>query len=223
MRAASSQSTGPTSAAGATFARFRQSRRLLGGAISSAAASPAKISASRGVVPALAGADPACGANTPGFFASFDLDSSSWRTPQLSLFAASEEFSATWPRSGMTRNGTASLLSPSVPLISVRGLSSLPTPLAMDSAGGTLDNRNANTKRWDGLNSLKAMAKAGRLTKHGLLTTPCADDTGARSGEYSQGGIALSAQVGGPLNPEFVEWLMGFPTGWTDVGASATL
>lgn len=26
----------------------------------------------------------------------------------------------------------------------------------------------------------------------------------------------------GPLNPQWVEWLMGFPIGWTDLGASAT-
>lgn len=26
----------------------------------------------------------------------------------------------------------------------------------------------------------------------------------------------------GPLNPTWVEWLMGFPPGWTDLGASET-
>ena len=28
--------------------------------------------------------------------------------------------------------------------------------------------------------------------------------------------------IGGRLNPEWVEWLMGFPAGWTDLEASAT-
>jgi DNA (cytosine-5)-methyltransferase 1 len=28
--------------------------------------------------------------------------------------------------------------------------------------------------------------------------------------------------VGGSLNPTWVEWLMGFPLGWTDLGPSAT-
>jgi len=28
--------------------------------------------------------------------------------------------------------------------------------------------------------------------------------------------------IGRTLNPEFVEWLMGFPPGWTDLDASAT-
>jgi hypothetical protein len=29
-------------------------------------------------------------------------------------------------------------------------------------------------------------------------------------------------QSGGSLNPTWVEWLMGWPLGWTDLGASAT-
>lgn len=28
---------------------------------------------------------------------------------------------------------------------------------------------------------------------------------------------SLSDHVGGALNPEWVEWLMGFPVGWTDL------
>lgn len=28
--------------------------------------------------------------------------------------------------------------------------------------------------------------------------------------------------LGGPSNPTWVEWLMGFPEGWTDVGDSET-
>jgi hypothetical protein len=29
----------------------------------------------------------------------------------------------------------------------------------------------------------------------------------------------VAYQAGGSLNPTWVEWLMGFPTGWTDLGA----
>jgi hypothetical protein len=38
------------------------------------------------------------------------------------------------------------------------------------------------------------------------------------SGQHSD----LRRQVGGQLNPTWVEWLMGFPLGWTDLGASGT-
>lgn len=34
--------------------------------------------------------------------------------------------------------------------------------------------------------------------------------------------IRLEAAVGGKLNPTWVEWLQGFPLGWTDCGAWAT-
>jgi hypothetical protein len=47
-----------------------------------------------------------------------------------------------------------------------------------------------------------------------LWTTPCADDTGHRKNLYAQGGTALSTQTGGALNPEFVCWLMGYPSEW---------
>ncbi len=33
-------------------------------------------------------------------------------------------------------------------------------------------------------------------------------------------GKSLAAEVGGPLNPEFVEWLMGFPLEWTALSPS---
>jgi len=41
-------------------------------------------------------------------------------------------------------------------------------------------------------------------------------DSGSPS-EYARNEIPLAAQVGGPLNPPWVEWLMGWPLGWTDL------
>ena len=35
-------------------------------------------------------------------------------------------------------------------------------------------------------------------------------------------GRQLANEVGGQLNPTWVEWLMGFPLGWTDLAVSAT-
>lgn len=39
--------------------------------------------------------------------------------------------------------------------------------------------------------------------------------TGGKQGEV------LPQAVGGPLNPTWCEWFMGFPRGWTEFGASA--
>jgi len=36
-------------------------------------------------------------------------------------------------------------------------------------------------------------------------------------GIHGQGGQDLQTVIGGQLNPNWVEWLMGYPTGWTDL------
>lgn len=42
------------------------------------------------------------------------------------------------------------------------------------------------------------------MAKKGLLPTPT--------------GAGRATAVGGPLNPQFVEWMMGFPSNWTSLG-----
>lgn len=59
-----------------------------------------------------------------------------------------------------------------------------------------------------------------------IFPTPMARDSqrGAATAETMQRralktntGPTLSDHLGGPLNPDWVEWLMGFPIGWTDL------
>ena len=149
------------------------------------------------------------GPSTQDSLASFDPDTSSWRTSQLCLLGGLDEFSETWPRSGMTRSGTAYRLQPLAPLTGGIVSGSWPTPRTSDTNG---PGRHGT----GGLDLRTAVAEA-ELTKDGLYTTPCADDTGHRKGKYAQGGTPLSAQAGGQLNPTWVEWLMNFPLGWTEV------
>ena len=53
-----------------------------------------------------------------------------------------------------------------------------------------------------------------------LFTTPCAADAqGTHGGNNHR---SLRTDVAGQLNPTWVEWLMGFPPGWTDLNASET-
>ena len=50
-----------------------------------------------------------------------------------------------------------------------------------------------------------------------LYTTPCAADSqGSTGGNNCR---SLRTDVAGQLNPTWVEWLMGFPIGWTDLNA----
>lgn len=58
-----------------------------------------------------------------------------------------------------------------------------------------------------------------------MLATPCARDyrTGQRRRwEDPKRANNLNDQIGGQLNPMWVEWLQGFPIGWTDLNASET-
>ena len=52
-----------------------------------------------------------------------------------------------------------------------------------------------------------------------LWPTPNATDhKGAgQQSDRGHGGDDLPTAVGGSLNPDWVEWLMGFPIGWTDL------
>lgn len=61
------------------------------------------------------------------------------------------------------------------------------------------------------------------------LPTPCANEDSFRLGGNTQQSKTLEAQArrgelgeAGPLNPQFVETMMGLPIGWTDCASSAT-
>jgi hypothetical protein len=60
-----------------------------------------------------------------------------------------------------------------------------------------------------------------------LVPTPTARDwkSGKGKTQSEQGrtaGPSLAEVSGGQLNPMWVEWLMGFPLGWTDLEDSET-
>jgi hypothetical protein len=120
-------------------------------------------------------------------FAIYDPSTQSWRTFQDYSDVDSADFSGTWPRSGMMRNGIAYQL----PLLAhhTSGIvsGSWPTPLASD---------------WKGVGPL-----------------------GSKSHNYRLGGARLDATVqereqrSGKTNPNWIDWLMGYPVGWTEFGS----
>jgi hypothetical protein len=175
----------------------------------SAAVSPVRIFRSPERARALAGSAAAYGRSTPELLAKYDPTTSSWRTSQLCLDGALSVFSETWPRSGLMRNGTAYQLPPLVRLTGEIGFGLLPTPSA--ESYGT--NQGGEMGRVGPVRpSLETMARKR------LWPTPAARDCRSGRGQQPNGHTPQLAEVlGGSLNPTWVEWLQGFPLGWTEI------
>ena len=149
-----------------------------------------------------------CGGTWRGSLARFDPDTSLWRTAQPSLLEDLGESSVTWPRSGMTAGGRCWAL----PMLGrrIKGTDSglWPTPTTQGLNGGSNSRKAAITRS--------------------MWPTPIRRDSrtvrgGARM-KNSIGSEPLITQVAeserrtdGRLNPMWVEWLMGWPLGWTDL------
>ena len=122
------------------------------------------------------------------------------------------------------RTGTAYLRQPLVPYTDVIGCSFVPTPMTTDAAesGDRRPNRGANVKKWGGVNSLGAMAHTGMWpTPRSNLITQATEAGASRDDSRLEDAVASTGDRG-QLNPTWVEWLMGFPLGWTDLEHSAT-
>jgi len=162
-----------------------------GESIASAAVSPAspyQLPGSEKVRQMIAG----CGPSSNESLAYYDRNLCWWRTYQASFTWMADNSSTvscpTWPRSGMTRNGTAYRLPTLARRISGTGSGSWPTPAARD---------------WRSPNSMKHIKEKPR------------HNTQLPNALRKQG-------ITGQLNPLWVEWLMGFPPGWTDLRDSET-
>ncbi len=81
----------------------------------------------------------------------------------------------------------------------------LPTPLAGDATG------SRGTKGKD------RPDEGGLLSQVKRLPTPTVQDASNNCGPSQKDRDALNVAVGGALNPDWVEWLMGWPIGWTDL------
>ena len=155
------------------------------------------------------------GPTSPVFLAFYDPDSRCWRTYQGSLTQTEDQplatFSGTWPRSGSMQSGSAYQRPPLVPLTSVIGSSSWPTPTTADA----FTDKLKSSQQKEGSVNLSQAVK--------MWPTPTASDaTGGPGSSGRQGGDNLRTAVDGSLNPTWVEWLQGFPLGWTESEDSVT-
>lgn len=115
--------------------------------------------------------------------------------------------------SGTMRNGRLSQHKRSAPRTEGRDSGLWPTPAVC----GNYNRKGLSKSSGDGL------ATAVRT-----WPTPTARDW--KSGASNLHGVnarplneVVHRETPGPLNPTWVEWLMGFPIGWTDLSVSAML
>ena len=158
--------------------------------------------------------DRECGDTWRELLARYDPDTSTWKTPQCSLLEDSIKFSEIWPRWGLmlagasyrqqtlvlpikeTESGLSLNISPPPPRI-------WPTPTAhMSKETNAPSEHKRNTPT---------------LTAQVNWATPTVCGNYNRKGASKTSGDGLATQVGGKLNPTWVEWLMGWPLGWTDL------
>ena len=122
----------------------------------------------------------------------------------------------TWSSGNFSRSGTmrdGRLFQPKrlVPRIGVKGGSYLPTPVASRSGYNKSKSKNAKVRP-----GLSMMARTG------LWPTPCARDSRkvhiSDLNRRTPSLVTISHGTGGDLNPAWVEWLMGYSIGWTNLG-----
>jgi hypothetical protein len=162
-----------------------------------------------------------------GLLARFDRDSRSWRTPQCSLLEGLDEFSATWPRWGSMRNGESWERQIAEPPTSATESGLWPTPncIGFRSDGELL---LLSRKLSDRSEYLAMSSRAANSKRERFWPTPCASASASKgsspaalvrksgkSRENDRIDHAVMASDGGQLNPEWVEWLMGWPIGLT--------
>lgn len=162
---------------------------------------------------------PGCGEKWRESSVRYDLDSSSWKI-HLSLFPEDLPWSSvTLPRWGMTRSGAVYQHPTAERPISATEYGLWQTPVADDAV-------SMAKGKW---NSRGEPKLSGQVLSPAHWPTPNASDGRKWSNQSLAERKAKGQQVrlntavspdggaGGLLNPTWVEWLMGWPLGWTDL------
>jgi len=154
-----------------------------------------------------------CGLGYYKPLANYDPTTQSWKM-SVGIFPLGEQPSLpTLPPSGMTQNG-ALFQQPAWEPITEETESSLwPTPTAHPD-NSNLKGKFKNPTLGDAVRMWPTpRAAMGETRNH----TVYARSTDKPQNLENKVGTADPSAIGGKLNPMWVEWLMGFPPGWTDL------
>ena len=141
-------------------------------------------------------------------------DGECWEQPTLALRIRGTE-SGLWPtptasdnRPRATENSTARRVKLGKQVSLEAAVKFWPTPTAASNGPSKVGSKNPR-----GIHSGNALATAV------VWRTPTVNDSknNGTASQQNRQSPNLNAQVGGPLNPTWVEWLMGWPLEWTDL------
>lgn len=140
----------------------------------------------------------------------FDPKDSILKTCQQSLLMDSEPFLGTLPRWGSMRNGVVS--EHPISGLGMTGTDGFLLPTL--TVHGNYNKKGASKNSGDGL--------ATALKKMPTLCARDWKDNGTSPAELRRNTPPLAVMAGGPLNPKWCEWFMGFPIGFTELKVSET-
>lgn len=143
------------------------------------------------------------------------LESSAWHSTRCYL---------TWKASATPARRLLFRLVPSMPRTGVTGVQFWHTPTANDAKNSSLPASQAERNQLIG-QIIRSMSPtpttgAGLCGGTGNYQQLKAMEASCQITEEKR--RSMAAGNGGQLNPMWVEWLMGFPIGWTDLNASET-
>ena len=156
----------------------------------------------------LTGRDQVCGDTWRELLVKFDQSSAWWKTAHCLWDEVLPESSVTLPKWGMMRDGECWEREMPEHLTSATGSGLLATPTATANQLSPSMMKHPGCRKW--------------------WPTPCAvqgHNVGTMlewGGSQNWGRKEMPELARGSLNPNWVEWLMGWPIGWTDLSALET-
>lgn len=154
-----------------------------------------------------------------------DHHSSSWKMSQQSLLGDLEKLPKKLPKEAMIQDGVLYPLLKLEPHTKEKDGGFLPTPVSSDATVGNViskddiykTTKNGTLRKYNRHGTNGSIGLARYVQFYPTPTARDYKDNGNSPAELARNSKTLATHAGGQLNPQWVEWLMGYPQGWTEL------